>query len=393
MLIVQRSETGPMADLIKNTYKIWFHKVENGFEGEWDRVIVYFSTPLTTKDSFELIPPLWTPPLQYTGYMHIQSQHPYMKVVKCQFPQPENFTKMILRVFWQFIAESMRVCSPCTIEGYGYTIFWDKDALCSIDKVREAGLLSNIQELSHKFTDREIRIAAASALPKDVLNTIISTHEIPMTNNPSLFITPVQAPIMPTTTPTPSMFGAPSATTTTHTPGMFGAPSATTTPTPGMFGAPSATTTPTPGMFGAPSATTPTPGMFGAPSATTTPTPGMFGAPSAPTPGMFGAPSAPTPGMFGAPSAPTPSMFGAPSATTFGNTPGMFGASSATTFGKSQPSTPGMFGASSATTFGKSQPSTPGMFGSPSATTFSGVFNTNKTTSSNKSSSNVFEMM
>ena len=289
ILIVERGTTNEVViALVKTTYNIWFDV--STADCLYDKIILFYdpSAPTTSSnDTFTEIDSQWKPPnLTPVGFMHVMSCDKFsIKVTKCRFPKHEDFAQE-MRTFWQYIAESLRARGMANIDAYGvFTIYWDKDTVAPYaNMVREVGLMTNFVDYSHTFRDIEIRIASASALPKNVLASICPTA------------------------PTTNMFGPPA-----------------TAPTTSMFGPP-ATTPPTTSMFGPPATTPPTTSMFGPPATT----PNMFGPPATTAPNMFGQRTT-APNMFGQGTT-APNMFGqgttAPTTTGFG-----FGTSPATTTG------------------------------------------------------------
>ena len=171
MLIVLRGaqENDVGIHLVKNTYNIWFDKSDKntGYESDNDKILIFYDDVLSTSDSYINIGPDWTPPsTMHIGYMHILAYNNCIKVTKCKFSKKEDLVKE-LNTLWQFIAESMWVYKVGDIDSCNYIIYWDMDTIGYIeDIIRNAGLLTNSKEFSHIFTDREIRIAIASSLPK-----------------------------------------------------------------------------------------------------------------------------------------------------------------------------------------------------------------------------------
>ena len=244
ILIVERGTTNEVViALVKTTYNIWFDV--STADCLYDKIILFYdpSAPTTSSnDTFTEIDSQWKPPnLTPVGFMHVMSCDKFsIKVTKCRFPKHEDFAQE-MRTFWQYIAESLRARGMANIDAYGvFTIYWDKDTVAPYaNMVREVGLMTNFVDYSHTFRDIEIRIASASALPKNVLASICPTP------------TP--------TAPTTSMFGPPA----TTAPNMFGQ----RTTAPNMFGQ----GTTAPNMFGQGTTAPTTTGFgFGTSPATTT---------------------------------------------------------------------------------------------------------------------------
>jgi hypothetical protein len=317
MLIVQRNATEENAiDIIQKNYNIWFDKTTGGFEGDWDRVVVFYDKNVSENDGFSPILINWVPPPSCIGYMHILFCHPFMKISKCRFQTPKHFTN-IIPMFWQFLAESMRVFSPCSAIGYYYTIYWEKSEIISINELREARLLSNLEEFSHVLADRDIRIAAASSLPSEILNLI---RPVMATSNSLVGATPTAL------VPSNSLFGS-TATPTSNS--LVGVTPTALVPSNSLFGS-TATPTPTSNSLVGPTPT-PTPTAL-------VPSNSLFGSTATPTSNsLFGSTATPTSNsLFGA--TPTSnSLFGSktptPKLTAPATSYSLFGAGTQTSFG------------------------------------------------------------
>ena len=151
MLIIERSSTHGVCNLVKKIYNIWFDDdpVKFQHENPLDKIIIFYNIKTTTTN-ISKIPPGWVPPqTPILGYMKILSNNnsTKLKVINCTFKVP-NVLKWELRTFHQFLVEKIKLSGTKTIN---LVLYWDQLDGSILNKASSVRLLTNQTTLSHTF--------------------------------------------------------------------------------------------------------------------------------------------------------------------------------------------------------------------------------------------------
>ena len=201
MLIIERSSTHGVCNLVKKIYNIWFDDDPAKFQHEnpLDKIIIFYNIKTTTTN-ISKIPPGWVPPqTPILGYMKILSNNnsTKLKVINCTFKVP-NVLKWELRTFHQFLVEKIKLSGTKTIN---LVLYWDQLDGSILNKASSVRLLTNQTTLSHTFIPFDMQNYGLNGPVSPPITKPV--YKAPIMSPPitkPVYKAPIMSPLLPTRT-------------------------------------------------------------------------------------------------------------------------------------------------------------------------------------------------